>query len=127
LTGGTVSLIACIRSSTARSAFSEQQAADNSLESKRGGQGRTRKGRRHFAARLTFDDVSRRRSRLPARTLLRITAGVERPSGGRVLIDNQEVAGSNRLVPPEKRGVGLMFQDFALFPHLSILDDIAFG
>jgi iron(III) transport system ATP-binding protein len=80
-----------------------------------------------FAARLTFDDVSRRRSRLPARTLLRITAGVERPSGGRVLIDNQEVSGSNRLVPPEKRGVGLMFQDFALFPHLSILDDIAFG
>src|SRR5512143_3580000 len=60
-------------------------------------------------------------------TLLRIAAGVERPSGGRVLIDNQEVAGPNRFVPPEKRGVGLMFQDFALFPHLSVLDNIAFG
>jgi iron(III) transport system ATP-binding protein len=37
------------------------------------------------------------------------------------------VAGPNRFVPPEKRGVGLMFQDFALFPHLSILDNVAFG
>jgi len=60
-------------------------------------------------------------------TLLRIAVGVERPSAGRVLVDNQEVAGPNRFVPPEKRGVGLMFQDFALFPHLSILDNVAFG
>jgi iron(III) transport system ATP-binding protein len=60
-------------------------------------------------------------------TLLRIAAGVERPSAGRVLIDDEEVAGPNRFVPPEKRGVGLMFQDFALFPHLSILDNVAFG
>ena len=60
-------------------------------------------------------------------TLLRIAAGVERPTGGRVLIDNQEVAGPDRFVPPEKRGVGLMFQDFALFPHLSIIDNVAFG
>jgi iron(III) transport system ATP-binding protein len=42
---------------------------------------------------------------------------------GRVLLD----AGSDHFVPPEKRGVGLMFQDFALFPHLSILDNVAFG
>ena len=47
--------------------------------------------------------------------------------GGRVLIDGKEVAGQNKFVPPEKRGVGLMFQDFALFPHLSILDNVAFG
>ena len=60
-------------------------------------------------------------------TLLRIAAGVERPSSGRVLIDDEEVAGPNRFVPPEKRGVGLMFQDFALFPHLTILDNVAFG
>lgn len=60
-------------------------------------------------------------------TLLRIAAGVERPSLGRVLIDDEEVAGPNRFVPPEKRGVGLMFQDFALFPHLTILDNVAFG
>src|SRR5690606_14031820 len=44
-------------------------------------------------------------------TLLRIAAGVEHPSAGRVLIDGEEVAGPNRFVPPEKRGVGLMFQD----------------
>jgi iron(III) transport system ATP-binding protein len=60
-------------------------------------------------------------------TLLRIAAGVERPSSGRVLIDDQEVAGPNRYVPPEKRGIGLMFQDFALFPHLTIRDNVAFG
>lgn len=60
-------------------------------------------------------------------TLLRIAAGIERPSGGRVLISDREVAGPTSFVPPEKRGVGLMFQDFALFPHLSILDNVAFG
>lgn len=60
-------------------------------------------------------------------TLLRITAGIEKPSNGRVLINNREVAGPNRFVPPEQRGVGLMFQDFALFPHLTILDNVAFG
>jgi iron(III) transport system ATP-binding protein len=104
-----------------------------------------------FAARLTFEDVSRRfgdglaldhvsidvasgevlcllgPSGCGKTTLLRIAAGVERPSSGRVLLDGQEVAGPNQFVPPEKRGVGLMFQDFALFPHLSILDNVAFG
>jgi iron(III) transport system ATP-binding protein len=60
-------------------------------------------------------------------TLLRIAAGVEKPDQGRVLFDSQEMAGPNRFVPPEKRNIGLMFQDFALFPHLSILDNVAFG
>ena len=60
-------------------------------------------------------------------TLLRIAAGVERPTSGRVLLDDEEVAGPKRFVPPEKRNIGLMFQDFALFPHLSILDNVAFG
>jgi iron(III) transport system ATP-binding protein len=60
-------------------------------------------------------------------TLLRIAAGVERPTSGRVLLDGQEVAGPDNFVPPEKRGVGLMFQDFALFPHLTILQNVAFG
>jgi iron(III) transport system ATP-binding protein len=60
-------------------------------------------------------------------SLLRVAAGVERPQSGRVLIDGVEVAGPDTFVPPEKRGVGLMFQDFALFPHLTILDNVAFG
>lgn len=60
-------------------------------------------------------------------TLLRIISGIERPSGGRVLINNREVAGPLAFVPPERRGVGLMFQDFALFPHLDVLGNVAFG
>ena len=60
-------------------------------------------------------------------TLLRIASGIERPTAGRVLINRQEVAGPNCFVTPEKRNVGLMFQDFALFPHLSILDNVTFG
>ena len=60
-------------------------------------------------------------------TLLRLVAGVERPSSGAILLDNEEVVGPNRFVPPDKRGVGLMFQDFALFPHLTIADNVAFG
>jgi iron(III) transport system ATP-binding protein len=60
-------------------------------------------------------------------TLLRLAAGVERPSAGRILINDQEVAGDARFEPPERRGVGLMFQDFALFPHLSNLANVMFG
>ena len=60
-------------------------------------------------------------------TALRIASGIEKPSGGRVLINDYEVAGPERFVPPEKRNVGLMFQDFALFPHLTIRDNVAFG
>ena len=60
-------------------------------------------------------------------TLLRIASGIERPTGGRVLLDDRVVADSDTFVPPEQRSVGLMFQDFALFPHLTILDNVAFG
>ena len=60
-------------------------------------------------------------------TLLRLAAGVERPSSGSILINDREVAGDARFEPPERRGVGLMFQDFALFPHLSNLANVMFG
>ena len=60
-------------------------------------------------------------------TLLRIAAGLERPSAGRVLINDREMSGPSVFVQPEKRGVGLMFQDYALFPHMTIADNVAFG
>ena len=60
-------------------------------------------------------------------TLLRIAAGLERLQQGRVIIDERVVAGSGTHVPPEDRGVGLMFQDYALFPHLTVLDNVTFG
>ena len=104
-----------------------------------------------FGARLTFEDVSLFFGGIEAvrevsfdllpgeivcllgpsgcgkSTLLRLAAGVERPQAGRVLLDGLEVAGPRVFVAPEKRNIGLMFQDFALFPHLTILANVAFG
>src|SRR5829696_2736318 len=60
-------------------------------------------------------------------TLLRVAAGVESPTQGRVLLDGREVTGPKLFLPPEQRGIGLMFQDYALFPHLSVLDNVKFG
>ncbi|MDU8945901.1 ABC transporter ATP-binding protein [Ovoidimarina sediminis] len=60
-------------------------------------------------------------------TTLRIVAGVDRQDAGEIRLDGEEVSGVLRHDPPEARGVGLMFQDFALFPHLSIEDNVAFG
>jgi len=60
-------------------------------------------------------------------TLLRLVSGLEMPDEGRILIDEREMSGPAANVPPEARGVGLMFQDFALFPHMTILENVAFG
>lgn len=60
-------------------------------------------------------------------TLLRLAAGVERPSSGRVLLEGSDVSSPQGFVEPEQRGVGLVFQDYALFPHLSVRENVRFG
>jgi len=60
-------------------------------------------------------------------TLMRIAAGLEPLQQGQIIIDDELVADPTMQVPPEDRGIGLMFQDYALFPHLSILDNVTFG
>ena len=56
-------------------------------------------------------------------TLLRMLAGFEEPSAGRILIDGADMAG----IPPYKRPVNMMFQSYALFPHMTVLENVAFG
>jgi iron(III) transport system ATP-binding protein len=60
-------------------------------------------------------------------TLLRLIAGLEPPDAGSIAMDGRVLADLTRFIPPEQRGIGLVFQDYALFPHLSILDNVAFG
>src|SRR5918998_2687732 len=60
-------------------------------------------------------------------TLLRVAAGGAVPTEGRGLLDGIEVSGPKTLLPPEQRGTGLMFQDYALFPHLTVLENVTFG
>jgi iron(III) transport system ATP-binding protein len=60
-------------------------------------------------------------------TLLRLAAGVERPSAGRILLEGQDVSAPQAFVEPEHRGVGLVFQDYALFPHLNVRENVRFG
>ena len=93
---------------------------------------------RRFGARLAVDhlnlDVSRGEvlcllgpSGCGKSTTLRIAAGLESPDSGLVFVGGQLVEGEGRHVEPEERGVGLMFQDYALFPHLSAKANVAFG
>src|SRR5690606_2932364 len=58
-------------------------------------------------------------------TLLRITAGLEPLQQGRIVIDGCAIAEPGYLVPPEARGVGFVFQDYALFPHLTVEKNVA--
>jgi iron(III) transport system ATP-binding protein len=60
-------------------------------------------------------------------TLLRLIAGFEQPDSGQVIINGQTVASSNQMIPAEKRRVGMVFQEYALFQHLSISGNVAFG
>lgn len=60
-------------------------------------------------------------------TTLRLIAGLDRPDAGTVSIRGSVMANGSTFVPPEKRGVGFVFQDLALFPHLSVVDNVGFG
>ncbi|MEN8175869.1 MAG: ABC transporter ATP-binding protein [Pseudomonadota bacterium] len=60
-------------------------------------------------------------------TLLRAIAGFEPVSSGLVRLNKQLISSPRKTVAPEKRGIGMVFQDFALFPHISVGDNIAFG
>ncbi|MDP3262775.1 MAG: ABC transporter ATP-binding protein [Tabrizicola sp.] len=60
-------------------------------------------------------------------TTLRMIAGVEHADAGEVVIEGRTVAAPGLHLPPEARSVGLMFQDFALFPHLTVAENVAFG
>ncbi|MBN4054600.1 ABC transporter ATP-binding protein [Nitrospira defluvii] len=60
-------------------------------------------------------------------TILRLIAGLERPDQGRIFLEEEDVCSSGHCLPPEKRAIGMVFQDYALFPHLTVAGNIAFG
>lgn len=60
-------------------------------------------------------------------TILRMIAGFERPSEGVIQVEGHVVANGQKFVPPEKRGISLVFQEHALFPHLTVLENVLFG
>ena len=91
-----------------------------------------------FATTLALDDVSLAvaagetvcllgQSGCGKTTMLRVVAGIERPESGEIRLGGRVVTSASVFVPPEARGVGLVFQDYALFPHLTIAKNITFG
>ncbi len=60
-------------------------------------------------------------------TALRTIAGFENPDAGEIQINGRVMSAAGRVVPPEARRIGMVFQDYALFPHLSVADNIGFG
>ncbi|WP_436897024.1 ABC transporter ATP-binding protein [Acinetobacter gyllenbergii] len=60
-------------------------------------------------------------------TMLRLIAGLETPSSGSIQLENQMLWNSQQNIPAEQRNIGLVFQDYALFPHLSVLENVMFG
>ena len=93
---------------------------------------------RRFGARLAVDrvDLDLHAGRITAllgpsgcgkSTLLLMIAGLEPMDGGTIHAEGRLLADAAHSTPPEARGVGLVFQDYALFPHLSVADNVAFG
>lgn len=60
-------------------------------------------------------------------TLLRLAAGLEKPQKGQIIQDDEVISSSNYALEPNKRGVGLVFQNYALFPHLTVLENVCYG
>jgi len=60
-------------------------------------------------------------------TVLRAVAGFEPLTKGEIVLDGKVISSAGFTVPPERRGIGMVFQDYALFPHLSVADNIGFG
>jgi iron(III) transport system ATP-binding protein len=60
-------------------------------------------------------------------TTLRLIAGFEAPNSGRVVMRGETMAGPGSWIPPEGRGIGIVFQDYALFPHLTVAENVGFG
>jgi iron(III) transport system ATP-binding protein len=60
-------------------------------------------------------------------TTLRLIAGFDRPDAGRIVITGEPVAGEGRFVPAERRRIGVVFQDYALFPHLTVAQNVGYG
>lgn len=60
-------------------------------------------------------------------TLLRLIAGMEKPDAGTIASGERVLSSAHHVVPPEQRNIGLIFQDFALFPHLNVIQNIGFG
>ncbi len=60
-------------------------------------------------------------------TLLRLIAGLERPTNGCIKINGQLVSSDSQITPPQKRQIGMVFQDYALFPHMTVKQNIGFG
>ena len=59
-------------------------------------------------------------------TMLRIIAGFEKPTSGELYIDDQLVSGGKTFVPPEKRSIGMVFQSYAVWPHMNVFDNVAY-
>ncbi len=59
-------------------------------------------------------------------TMLRMIAGFEKPSSGEIYIDGQLVSGGKTFLPPEKRGIGMVFQSYAVWPHMNVFENVAY-